>query len=808
MKQISRTKTVYMNSVVTLFSQILQVVLGFVIRKLFLIYIGVEYLGYNSVFLNILQLLNLADLGIGVAITSFLYRPLATNNKEEISALMYIYRRIYSIIGIIVLIIGLLVVPFLSILVPDAKCSFSYLVFIYLINLAGTVSTYFLAYKRTLIFADQKAYIANVVDTTLFFIAAILQLVGMKIYPSYIVYISINLLRNIISNVVLSIKSDRIYGKSYENANKDKVAEYQPQIVSYIKDVFISRIGAVIYYSTDNIILSVLKGSLLTGYLSNYTLITTQLNTVVIQILSSVQGTFGNYISTTEDNDAKKKMTDNYFCVNFCIGNFCMICFALLAQHFIKLVFGENMLLTFSTAVWLGINLMLTFLIQLPSQVFTIYKLFRYDRPIIIVSAILNIIISASLVKVLGINGVLIGTFITSLIYLFSRFYIIARYVYEVKYSYYVKKIIFYGVISIATFGIAFFSTKNMCDSDFKWFVFRTLIVGLIAVLSTAFFLSFTREFDFLKSKLLPEKICKYAKSKVLGILCVTIVVISIIFGGGNINLGVDNYRNTVDKIWNAYKISDNVSNNIFHLSFDDTIFLFKDLKENDYDSIFDNPTLSWYKNLHDKYGIKISCYVFYEYKDFNLSQVSDKYRREFMENSSWLRFGFHTINEYTNYQSNEILLDYEKTINELERIVGSEAIDNIVRLHMFQGSYEEIRKISRLKNQPVIGLLTSDDCRQNYYLDDNENSYIYSHDEYFDKRNRLLFIRTDFRTENVENIDEEINELSDTNQLGDLVVFSHEWMQSDENKEKIEMICKYAAENDYEMSFFEDILH
>lgn len=181
------------------------------------------------------------------------------------------------------------------------------------------------------------------------------------------------------------------------------INEYRPQIIQYVKDVFVSRIGAVIYYSTDNIILSVIKGSLLTGYLSNYTLITGQLNTVVNQVLSSVQATFGNFISVTNSNEEKMKMTNNYFCVNFCIGNFCMLCFSLLAQPFIKLFFGEAMLLDLSTAIWLGVNLLLTFLIQLPSQVFVIYKLFRYDRPIIIVSATLNIIISIILVNIFGI---------------------------------------------------------------------------------------------------------------------------------------------------------------------------------------------------------------------------------------------------------------------------------------------------------------------------------------------------------------------------------------------------------------------
>ena len=64
MSKMSRTKTVYINSSVTLISQIFQVILGFVIRKLFIDYLGVEYLGYNSVFANILQMLNLADMGI------------------------------------------------------------------------------------------------------------------------------------------------------------------------------------------------------------------------------------------------------------------------------------------------------------------------------------------------------------------------------------------------------------------------------------------------------------------------------------------------------------------------------------------------------------------------------------------------------------------------------------------------------------------------------------------------------------------------------------------------------------------------
>lgn len=651
MSKMSRTKIVYINSSVTLISQIFQVILGFVIRKLFIDYLGVEYLGYNSVFANILQMLNLADMGIGVAITSYLYKPLAENNLDRISAIMKIYKNIYSILGLIVFGVGLIISINLNILIPDATCSIGYLRLLFYINLIGTVSTYFLAYKRTLLIADQKSYIANIVDTSVYFVISILQLISLIIFPNYIIYLSLNIAKNIISNILISLNVNKNYSFINNNADLNLINEYRPQIIQYVKDVFVSRIGAVIYYSTDNIILSVIKGSLLTGYLSNYTLITGQLNTVVNQVLSSVQATFGNFISVTNSNEEKMKMTNNYFCVNFCIGNFCMLCFSLLAQPFIKLFFGEAMLLDLSTAIWLGVNLLLTFLIQLPSQVFVIYKLFRYDRPIIIVSATLNIIISIILVNIFGINGVLIGTFLTSLIYLFSRFYIIAKYVYNVRYFDYVKRIFYYGLISIFTFLILYFATMNLNGTGVIWFAIKAVIVGLLAVFCTALFLAFTKEFGFLKNKLLPEKIRKYANKWVIAIVCILIIGISVILGRYTNKLDFIESGNKTYIRTDSYVEDLNTGKNIFSLSFDDTILIFEDIDNNNYDSVFENSILNWYKELHDKYGVVISCYVYYEDKDFNLTQFSDKYKAEFIANSDWLRFGFHTLNAYKDYK-------------------------------------------------------------------------------------------------------------------------------------------------------------
>lgn len=523
----TRTKKAFINSVVTLVTQFGQILLGFLIRKLFIEYLGVTYLGYNSVFSNILQMLNLADMGIGVAITSYLYKPLAEKDFKRITAIMAIYKRLYSMLGMVVLVVGLIVSVFLNLLIPDATCGIRYLRILFYINLAGTVSTYFLAYKRILLIADEKSYTTTIIDTLIFFAISILQMLSLIMEPNYIIYLSLAIIKNVLSNIVISVKVNKSYIYLNNNPDAALVDEYKPQIIQYVKDVFISRIGAVVYYSTDNIILSILKGSILTGFLSNYTLITGQLNTVVTQVLSSLQATFGNFINTTQDNNARMKMTDNYFCVNFCIGNFCLICFSLLAQPFVKMFFGKDMLLAESTAIWLGINLLLTFLLQLPSQVFVIYKLFRFDRPIIIVSVSLNIAISIVLANIMGINGVLIGTFVTSLVYLFSRFYIIAKYVYNIKFWYYVKKILYYGFISLISFAISYFATKGINEDGIVCFAIRAILVAFISFFSTAFLLSFSTEFEFLKNKLLPFKLRKFANKVVMGIGCLIIVIFS-----------------------------------------------------------------------------------------------------------------------------------------------------------------------------------------------------------------------------------------------------------------------------------------
>ena len=110
----SRTKNAALNISSNVLVLIIKTVFVFITRTTFIYCLGKESLGLNGLFTNILSMLSLAELGIGQAINFSLYKPLSEKNNNNISKLMSFYRKIYRVIGIIVLTFGIILIPFLQ----------------------------------------------------------------------------------------------------------------------------------------------------------------------------------------------------------------------------------------------------------------------------------------------------------------------------------------------------------------------------------------------------------------------------------------------------------------------------------------------------------------------------------------------------------------------------------------------------------------------------------------------------------------------------------------------------------------------
>ena len=191
------------------------------------------------------------------------------------------------------------------------------------------------------------------------------------------------------------------------------------------------------------------------------------------------------------------------------------------------------------------------------------------------------------------------------------------------------------------------------------------------------------------------------------------------------------------------------------HFSFDDVISAFNDISINatTYTSVFDNSFFGWLKSVHNDYGTCFSCYVFYEKTSipFNLSQCTANFANEFTSNSNWLKFGFHSKNASTTYESatTEIAkTDYEQVITQLLRITGSyDCIDRMPRIASYNGSKEAMVGF-RDANCGIVGALSAQDVslnelRHSYYFTPSQDTFMNKHCRQFDPETQLTFVKT-----------------------------------------------------------------
>ena len=199
--------------------------LGLISRTVFIYTLGADYLGLSGLLSNVLGFLAIGELGIATAIGFSLYKPLAEKDYKSISTLMSVYRKAYSVIGVIVLLAGIILFQFLDFFVPVEQqpdgTTFAY--FAFLIN---TVIGYFLSYKTTLISSDNQAFRLIPINVSINCVQTLLQIIALLIWKSYIVYLTIQ----IGCSIVLMAAQNLYITKKYENVPTNELNDIPKSI--------------------------------------------------------------------------------------------------------------------------------------------------------------------------------------------------------------------------------------------------------------------------------------------------------------------------------------------------------------------------------------------------------------------------------------------------------------------------------------------------------------------------------------------------------------------------------------------------
>ena len=408
---MSRTSNMIRNISFSFLGQGIGILASFIVRIVFIRILGSTYLGLDGLFSNILTVLSLTELGVGTAITYSLYRPLAEKDHEKLKSLMFVFKKVYTIIGIIIFGIGFLLTPFLSFFIndmPDIKG----LEFIYALYVTNTAVSYFFSYKRNLILADQNRHIETIYRYGFYIGMNIIQIIYLLISHDYFGYLIIQVIMTILSNWALSSKADKMYPFLKEKNVKKLSKKEKREIVKNTKGLMIQKVGNVVVNSTDNIIISKFVNLASVGLYSNYRLVTYALSIVINQLYTKLTPGIGNFFIDQDESRRIELFKKSNF-ITFWLSYFCSICLIVLFNDFIYMFAGKEYIFSLSVVFIIVFNFYFTVMRKVVISFREAAGLFYKDRYRTIVEVISNLVISIILAKYLGVFGVFIGTAIS-----------------------------------------------------------------------------------------------------------------------------------------------------------------------------------------------------------------------------------------------------------------------------------------------------------------------------------------------------------------------------------------------------------
>lgn len=504
--KIERAKNATRNIISGVALKLYQLIAPFIIRTIMIYLLGVEYVGLNSLFTSILQVLNLAELGVGAAMVYSMYRPIAEDDDTTICALLRLYKIYYRVIGIIVLVAGIIIMPFVPKLIsgdiPDGINVFV----IYGLNLAATVISYWLfAYKNSLLTAHQRTDVINKITILVTTIQYILQILILVVFKNYYVYLVITLVSQAMLNIVTAILANKMY-PSYKPEGKLS-KEAVKSINRRVGDLFTSKLGGIIVNSADTIVISAFLGLSILGVYNNYYYIMNAVLGFVTVIFTACTAGIGNSLIVDTEEKNLKDLNKLTFLIAW-IGCFCCSCFLCLYQPFMKIWVGEQYLLSFDCVVCFVIY----FYIRILNQVLIVYKdaagMWHEDRFRPLCTALANLIMNVVLVQFIGIYGVLLSTVLSTLFigmpWVIHNLFTV---VFKCGRREYIRNILLYTVATVFLCVVTYLSYSFIPISNDIFLIIIGLLFSCI-IPNVAFVLIFKKAAVFRDMIILIDNIC------------------------------------------------------------------------------------------------------------------------------------------------------------------------------------------------------------------------------------------------------------------------------------------------------------
>lgn len=418
-----RSKNSFLNILSIVLMQILSLVLGFVARRLFIDNLPIELLGVSDFFNSFFYSVSLIDIGFASILIFNLYKPLNENNQEQVKWLVSSFKKIYTIIASIIIVVSLIAMPLIYTIFKIDYSDKTYVYIIYIIQLITSVSKYFFIHKTNIITVSQQKWKINFITIGLNLVWFSLKAISMVHFKSYILYLIVILLDGLTINLINVYLTDKMY-PYLKNLPKVSIKEIlNSKILNQSKNFLYHTFYNFVYYSTDNYIIAYKIGTNPLSYINNYMMIINIFNEFISSIISSLRDSFANFLHTENNISGLYdiyKMTNifNYFMTSISIvGLYTMI------DKWIPLWLNDAFVIEKTVSTLLIVNLGFDLIFRPLENIYSIKGYVFKEKLPIFISAIVNLVVSLALVDKYGLVGVFFGTFLGKIVFWWGKLY-------------------------------------------------------------------------------------------------------------------------------------------------------------------------------------------------------------------------------------------------------------------------------------------------------------------------------------------------------------------------------------------------
>ncbi len=399
------------NIIFGIIGQIIAIALGLIIPRLILVNFGSETNGLVNSVTQIFAYVSLFEAGVGGATLQALYKPVAKDDKVEISAILAATHKYYKKTGIIY-VIGIVILSIVYPLLVKSDLPFFTIFWVIVFNgLGGAINFFFQGKYHILLEAEGKKYIkvnlTTLVHTLSSLLKVLILILGGDIVVVQAVYFVLNLAQMIY--IVIYIK------KHYKWLNFKEQPNYEA--IEQKNSVMVHNVSSLIFGNTDSIILTIFTGLKVVSVYALIGALIGYVNTFLTIISSGIVFSIAQAYQISKDRFMK--LYDMYEVVFYAMATFCIIMIFIFLNPFLKLyTSGVN------DISYIDKYLPILFCIQyflIWARVPVIHVIYncagdyRKTQKQSIIESIINIVVSIVGVYFLGIYGVLIGTIVALL---------------------------------------------------------------------------------------------------------------------------------------------------------------------------------------------------------------------------------------------------------------------------------------------------------------------------------------------------------------------------------------------------------